>query len=393
MNKALLFNRPGESEYNRFRRLVVANCGTQNLEEKLALPKNMWVFNQCPECSKNIFHSEVNEFFWLKKCPIHLKELTSRCPCCRSRWPRLTELPKVKCAVCGGKMGADDLADIPSHLNLDLGVFEKIRKVFDSKNHPALNSYKFTVVDRFNESMPRRQLIDTDWYPSFVAAHLELSDEKISSFQKIGVEFPKLKKLKFKWDECSVVDQNVHSTFEYELQGGLRAKVFDRIVRNLNQVAPKEHRKFDLDTTDYCNDKTCPLCITHRIVKESIKHENVDFFSRNQKLSLQRIYPSTILPNMAFSLLHFNHYRLPRRVSRLIYYLDFWLFCIKIFYYFSSQTKSEALKIKYDGTNRGLDVDYQQYLCPIQIVENRDDGLTLYYPAIVPIQELPIDKE
>jgi len=388
MNQALLFNRPGESDYNRFRRLIVANCGLNKLDEKLALPKYLGLDKQCPDCAKSLFHSDVNELFWLHVCPIHLADLTKTCPACGDQWPSVDRLTKAKCAMCGGKMTSDELSNISGKLEWPFERIKKIKSVFANNELGRLQSHKFSVVDRFNESMPRKEIVESDFYPSYVAAQLELSESRVREFESYGIRFLKLNQLHFKWEECPVSDEEFHTVDEYEIQGDIRKRVYIRATKSLNEVLPDGHSPLHLSGNSYCEIKDCPFCKTHKLFKASVTHENVDYFSRSQAIHLEAIGPNFLLPHLAVNLLHFNHYRLPSRVSRLIYYLDFWAFFISAFYFFASE-KNRTCPSRFTPPFI-FDSPTGKYMCPIQIVENYDDGLVLYYPDFLAKMELPV---
>lgn len=137
LNLGLAFSQPYESDYAILRRCIVANPGVPyslietNLR-KIFSKNNMsglidrlcslqstglkkesrTVFlesvikrrtyeRQCPECSRQLYHSDLYILPWMKLCPIHHCNLVTECPECFLPWPNEKEMAKRSCNTCG----------------------------------------------------------------------------------------------------------------------------------------------------------------------------------------------------------------------------------------------------------------------------------------------------
>ncbi|MBT3015965.1 MAG: hypothetical protein N0C84_22850 [Candidatus Thiodiazotropha taylori] len=56
---------------------------------------------QCPECAKELYHTDIFALPWLTLCPIHHCNLVSICPVCKMPWPNYKDLDKRVCTYCG----------------------------------------------------------------------------------------------------------------------------------------------------------------------------------------------------------------------------------------------------------------------------------------------------
>lgn len=168
-NKATLLKRPGESKYNHVRRLLIVNQGLKDFSLDIEGPeRHFYIFRQCPECSKELFHSSLFEVPWLKHCPIHHCPLLERCPDCQRPWLGLALKIARKCKTCGTVLLAEDqvnliadYSEISSPLN---EIIEIIGEYLTSRNREL----SYTLLDRLGRRAPRISPWDTILYPSFV---------------------------------------------------------------------------------------------------------------------------------------------------------------------------------------------------------------------------------
>lgn len=59
---------------------------------------------QCPQCAGISFHSHAYSIGWFNKCTIHNVEITSHCPECGKKWPKISNLFSGNlCSTCGRK--------------------------------------------------------------------------------------------------------------------------------------------------------------------------------------------------------------------------------------------------------------------------------------------------
>jgi len=179
LNSGLTLRFPYESEYNVYRRFLVANGRTtiqdirkeliqiysnsypsikyqynylitkklekdrcRELNISIAAPLNLKLTNKvihnCTECAKSCYHSEFYDIPWLKLCPIHKCPLTKSCAECGKPWPKISELPIRKCISCGSKMNWDNLKKAhrlrhDKKNTYDLSVLNRSLKIFNEE--------------------------------------------------------------------------------------------------------------------------------------------------------------------------------------------------------------------------------------------------------------------
>lgn len=79
----------------------------------------------CAICSKSGYHSEIYDFLWLNKCPIHPDEaLTLRCPRCTHPWFSYT---KPTCSICGISISIKSLSKSQA---FDFSGIEKLQELY-----------------------------------------------------------------------------------------------------------------------------------------------------------------------------------------------------------------------------------------------------------------------
>lgn len=131
INTGKIFAQPYESAYAMLRRCLLANPGmplaaleanlralrpdldavVERLEALQPSPgqvdpsRHARIFSGwqrgCPECARQLYHTELFAYPWLTRCPIHHCALTTRCPVCHQLWPAPTELARRECSGCG----------------------------------------------------------------------------------------------------------------------------------------------------------------------------------------------------------------------------------------------------------------------------------------------------
>ena len=66
-----------------------------------AITKRRTYERQCPQCARQLYHSDLYVLPWLMRCPIHHCELVTHCPECQLPWPDEKEMASRTCNVCG----------------------------------------------------------------------------------------------------------------------------------------------------------------------------------------------------------------------------------------------------------------------------------------------------
>ena len=186
LNLGRVLERPYESNYNAYRRFLIAN-GKRSLSEiRQELRKKVEVidtrfislnprrqtyelfqiYNQhsqdetiaidrrniakrasteirnCPDCACSCFHSDFYQLTWLTHCPIHNKPITTKCPSCNQSWPLPSKIKQRKCKVCGtthhwGGLKKANAFDMTNTCNEKLSVLDNLintyRKVVKGK--------------------------------------------------------------------------------------------------------------------------------------------------------------------------------------------------------------------------------------------------------------------
>ena len=56
---------------------------------------------QCPKCAKEMYHTNIYNYSWLSRCPIHHCKLTYQCGICNQQWPTIQTVAKRDCPGCG----------------------------------------------------------------------------------------------------------------------------------------------------------------------------------------------------------------------------------------------------------------------------------------------------
>jgi len=136
LNLGRIFAQPYESDYAIVRRCLVANPGiplsliTVNLRKVAdqegsglmrrlrglqkeivdmesrtdhieSVTRRRTYERQCPQCARQLYHSDLYILPWLMRCPIHHCELVTDCPECQLPWPNEKEMTSRTCNVCG----------------------------------------------------------------------------------------------------------------------------------------------------------------------------------------------------------------------------------------------------------------------------------------------------
>lgn len=174
INKGELLRKPGESEYSRYRRFLIANHGICNRVEKvrysllkstglkISRASGMYdninllnmlehdstgnklkpikarfirVYKNCPSCSEIGYHCDPFNEEWMTTCPIHNLKLLKYCHICSQKWPSSSKIISSNCKGCGAKISFRELARKGAFLSCKPYTdIEYLYKVYNSKN-------------------------------------------------------------------------------------------------------------------------------------------------------------------------------------------------------------------------------------------------------------------
>lgn len=157
LNLGKRFEKPYESVYTILRRFLVANPGIPlttieaNLRriapeyglvlsricalQSTSAPHHEFYGNtnsylrQCPECAKQLYHTDLFAMPWLTHCPIHHCELVTTCPGCGQPWPDKKALDKRACAYCG-RLSFEQLDQAVMHDN-DIARYRPVAEIYE----------------------------------------------------------------------------------------------------------------------------------------------------------------------------------------------------------------------------------------------------------------------
>ncbi len=294
INIGRAFSCPLESNYNVYRRLLIANPSISKtlLERSAPIIKTLYpdiykavdnrikqvilyaysiqypdinidrfasrltispkCYRQCSACAKMLFHSPIYDYVWLTHCPIHNIPLELLCPECGIEWPSTQLLPRTQCATCGlGINQQDALKD----------------GAFNSTAHKALN-YLYEVlntsnncIDSENYVMSNGRALRNCVSPTslFAPAIFEnLQQRKIGSVYRRNLVVAKMKTHEFK---LSPFDQNqitgkeiVDITFPWVRP--IQISIIRKIAKAIRSLTGNTH--FIDGGSGYSD---CPYCI------------------------------------------------------------------------------------------------------------------------------------
>ncbi|MEW8645705.1 MAG: hypothetical protein AB2563_06375 [Candidatus Thiodiazotropha endolucinida] len=123
---------------------------------------------QCPDCAKELYHTDIYALPWLSKCPIHHCELTTVCPDCGQSWPNLRELDKRTCECCG-RLSLKQFEKVsfkPHDTNTYLPIHEIYRFIKQEDSDYYLHNLNFSDRDGTHEHWWREFSIDSMLFPA-----------------------------------------------------------------------------------------------------------------------------------------------------------------------------------------------------------------------------------
>lgn len=297
LNTGLLMRKPGESEYGRYRRFLIAN---HTLILKLAKKVNKYDSNSkyrlskfavlletrfieknkikksintiplksnyrptkcCPSCMKIGFHSFVFDYKWLEQCPVHKEDLITTCPDCNAQWPTYSELATKKCLTCGPKINFFKLPNKPINSIESFKVYETIENITQSRTNKLIphtiistpkQSYKYHGEhDCFETISSNSALIF-----SILKKLNHLSSQEENQLSKVNeVQFTKMTSLSGKSKIISPIElHHLDQSHLSEQKYNLLKELENRILHSINK---SEHKLCSC----FSETGACPLCV------------------------------------------------------------------------------------------------------------------------------------
>lgn len=305
LNTGLALRRPYESQYNAYRRFLVAN-GNHHLHELITELKNLYPdvrptgkridcmtlanihehskseawqipsdstalkqfagnpLRNCVECARSCYHSNIYQLPWLHQCPIHHTPLLEQCPDCHQPWPRPCDLPCRKCTTCGSKLSWADLKTSGAfkgfgeqgislnNLLLSLSVFNKEVKGVIFSNHPSKGTWNEHVCIKEDHNLFPAMM--AAYYPPFKQIYVDM-----------GIDMPRIHKEIFALEiqtqnDINEYSKNKNKNKDKDLTRAIQTRVANRIkraiTRRFGQIEYQPPTRWHMDTSQYF--KTVP---------------------------------------------------------------------------------------------------------------------------------------
>lgn len=203
--------KPYESDHAILRRFLIANYGIpystletilrEKIQEKSGIigrilelhpsshkssTNNIYSHNhihrQCPQCARNLYHTDIYHFAWLKRCPIHHCLFATKCPDCKQPWPNKVELATRDCPSCGCTV----LKKLNNEFNLEKtdGTYQPVADIYNFIKYRDDNDVSLTVPHVWigNWKWWDNITISDALFPSYqVRRHPEFTIKKLKS--------------------------------------------------------------------------------------------------------------------------------------------------------------------------------------------------------------------
>lgn len=383
LNLGLVLQRPYESPYNAYRRILVANgklslhnireeiiatyadsignphrYNTLQLSQLLTLHPSLRPLQtgtteqldstsgydnikNCPECARSCYHSDLYQLPWLTQCPIHNNPLSTVCPTCKNPWPSIAQLPRIKCKTCGSKLSWKDLSKaaafkIEGSSKTKLSALSQCLKEYRDLEKGAI--IKPNVNDRVLHCH-KTISIQHDLFPSMMAVRTPelstaLDDLRVKKYQVNKFTYRIRKRL------C-----NTHRYHDLKLDSKLAKDIRKEVLQDVRQAIKDRFGIEDLNLPGACffKESLClqntPYLITTAfyIWDEFINGEGISFsnFFEDNVLYLPCLMDTLVfykseLTSLSLMLEEFEEYSIPQTMQAMIYKIDLWqtFYCI-----------------------------------------------------------------
>lgn len=294
LNLGLRYKLPFESDYSITRRFLIANDGIPWTELKRELnnqndvlkgsndsvvskisyletktpskhPINCFQANKaCPQCLKQLYHTELFNCEWLTHCPIHNCILESKCPECQLEWPSINEIGYRRCILCAR-------TNIIERKNLKLLTLTGL----DIK--PILEIYNFILDSPTSSKLGNKgNIYDTGLYGVTEKRHplyLSFKDKYLYHLKKKSLK-KKIQRYKIVSPTLNLIKSELSPANYLEAVDCLvlmrkdlletRALVFSELLKCINKISCDKHTPTLSSYTDISITKasnSCPFCM------------------------------------------------------------------------------------------------------------------------------------
>ncbi|MEW8051425.1 MAG: hypothetical protein AB2809_13720 [Candidatus Thiodiazotropha sp.] len=211
LNIGSYFERPCESEYSIIRRFYCVNTGISKglLQTELRQRRpDLKTFNdrvcslsdyhpsevtmpakqvkpklqrQCPECARELYHANIFELPWVKRCPIHHCEILTTCPECKMPWPDLDTMIHRSCSCCG-RIRIRHLSNAFSNNTSKYSQITRLHELI--QRHEKISVWldvRRCITSTLESWIWHEVDIKSLFYPSFLMASMNSTDQGLIS--------------------------------------------------------------------------------------------------------------------------------------------------------------------------------------------------------------------
>lgn len=418
LNLGLVLQRPHESEYNAYRRFLVANgkrslhsirkeiiamCtdiigephrySTIQLSQLIQLHPNLRQFplenitqsrtkrhynylKNCPECARSCYHSDLYQLPWLTQCPIHDQPLSTVCPTCKNLWPSIGKLPRIRCKTCGSKLLWKDLSKAAafkmqgSDKTKLSALFHCLQEYRDLEKGAIIKPNVNDHVLYCHQTIS----IQHDHFPSMMAAHTPALS---TTLDELGVKKYPVNKLTYRIRKRLC---DTHKYHDLRLDSKLAIDIRKQVIQDVRQAIKDRFGIEDLTLPDAClfHESLCLQNTPYLIITafyiwdEFINGEGISFsnFFEDNILYLPSLMDTLVFyksepTSLSLMLEEFEEYTIPQTMQAMIYKIDLWqtFYCILRYL--------DAFKYAVDN---GLDWHEFHALVPKSIYLSREHG-------------------
>lgn len=284
MNHGLDFHHPNESYYNKYRRLLIANPVYRNSNHRVKkrdllkalkgqleqfpdkrinqaigsltvgdvatmFPNVLYCERQCPDCARLIFHTPMFLLHWIKRCPVHGKDLVHKCPECNTNWPSSKDLDQRSCECCGSIPPDKSYVARKEIQNELVKRFATLQLVVDKFNE----SSEYDIYIKGNRDSRACLTACHELIGSFLRNAGEL-DDALATAIGLDSSLQSIKTRSFSYIETLETSSNVSTdTFQY-----IRFAKLLEIVAFLNGLTETDHLLHEGCLYDI--ESACPYC-------------------------------------------------------------------------------------------------------------------------------------
>lgn len=161
------------------------------------IPDYEVIHRHCPQCAKNLYHSDIYCFSWLTRCPIHHCRFVERCPVCTQEWPAVKEIIHRDCPGCGCLLVKDNPLEGEEDIKRNYQCIGEVYKLIDYDSlyveyligndvrHPDIERHDwYTQIGPQHQMLPSCQSqLNPDFTPAKLdTLHIKTAPVKIKSF-------------------------------------------------------------------------------------------------------------------------------------------------------------------------------------------------------------------